>query len=56
MAKSGMKRPDPKQPHGTESNHNQSFPKNEVAPVPELQGKAKGSKKKARDIPAASIH
>lgn len=47
MAKAGMRRPDPKQPHGTESNRKQHFPKNEVAPVPELQGAAKRTKKKA---------
>lgn len=36
-----MKRPDPKEPHGTESNHKQNFPKNTQKPVPEIQGKAK---------------
>ncbi len=41
MAKKGMRRPDPKDPHGTESNHTQHFPKNSVQPVPEIQGKAK---------------
>ena len=41
MAKAGMRRPDPKDPHGTESNRKTHFPKNEVAPVPEIQGKAK---------------
>lgn len=50
MAKAGMRRPDPKQPHGTESNHISHFPKNEVAPVPELQGKAKRTKEKAKPI------
>ena len=30
MAKAGMKRPDPKQPHGTESNHKTHIPKNEL--------------------------
>jgi len=47
MAKAGMRRPDPKEPHGTESNKKQRFPKNAVPPVPELQGKAKRGKKKA---------
>jgi len=47
MAKAGMRRPDPKEPHGTESNHKSHFPKNDVPPVPEVQGKAKHSKKKA---------
>ena len=40
MAKAGMRRPDPKDPHGTESNRKTHFPKNEVAPVPEIQGTA----------------
>lgn len=47
MAKAGMRRPDPSDPHGTESNHKQKFPKNEVKPVPEIQGAAKTTKKKA---------
>lgn len=47
MAKAGMKRPDPKEPHGTESNKKNHFPKNEVPPVPEIQGKAKTGNKKA---------
>lgn len=41
MAKKGMRRPSPSDPHGTESNKKQKFPKNDVAPVPEIQGKAK---------------
>ena len=40
MAKAGMRRPDPKEPHGTESNHKAHNPKNDVPPVPEIQGKA----------------
>lgn len=48
MAKAGMRRPDPKDPHGTESNHKTHFPKNEVPPVPELQGKVKTGKQKAK--------
>lgn len=55
MAKAGMRRPDPKQPHGTESNKIQHFPKNSVTPVPEIQGKAKSGKEKAGDIPPAEI-
>ena len=39
MAKAGMRRPDPRQPHGTESNKKQHLPKNEVPPVPEIKGK-----------------
>jgi len=50
MAKAGMRRPDPKDPHGTESNKHNHFPKNEAHPVPELQGKAKTSDKKAKPI------
>ena len=38
MAKAGMRRPDPKQPHGTESNHKTNQTKNDVKPVPEIQG------------------
>jgi hypothetical protein len=47
MAKAGMRRPDPKAPHGTESNRITHFQKNEEPPVPEIQGKAKSGKKKA---------
>ena len=50
MAKAGMRRPDPKEPHGTESNRKTHIPKNDVAPVPELQGKAKSGKEKAKPI------
>lgn len=50
MAKAGMKRPDPKEAHGTESNHKMHIPKNSVAPVPEIQGKAKSGKAKAKPI------
>lgn len=41
MAKAGMRRPDPSDPHGTESNKKQKFPRNSMKPVPEIQGKAK---------------
>jgi hypothetical protein len=50
MAKAGMRRPDPKEPHGTESNRKTHIPKNDVPPVPELQGKAKHGKEKAKPI------
>lgn len=40
MAKQGMKRPD--------RTHTQ--PKNQVEPVPELQGKAKKTKEKAKPV------
>lgn len=41
MAKQGMKRPERTNIH----------PKNEVKPVPELQGKAKHSKEKSKPAP-----
>lgn len=48
MAKAGMRRPDPKEPHGTESNRKSHFPKNDAPPVQELQGSAKHAKQKAK--------
>lgn len=50
MAKAGMRRPDPKEPHGTESNKITHIPKNDEQPVPEIQGKAKAGHKKANPI------
>ena len=52
MDKSGMRRPDPSDPknHGTENHHVQNFEGNEEPPVPELQGKAKHTKEKAKPI------
>ncbi len=50
MAKQGMRRPDPKAPHGTESNRISHFPKNDAPPVPEIQGKAKHGDEKVRPI------
>jgi len=41
MAKAGMRRPSPSEPHGTESNKKQKKEKNTVPPVSEIQGKAK---------------
>jgi len=41
MAKKGMRRPSPSEPHGTEGNKKNKIPKNDVQPVPEIQGKAK---------------
>ena len=41
MAKKGMRRPDPEQPHGTESNKKQKFPQNIAPPVPEVRKKGK---------------
>ena len=48
MAKQGMRRPNPKEPHGTESNKKTHIKKNDEPPVPEIQGKAKSSKSKAK--------
>ena len=50
MAKAGMRRPDPKDAHGTESNHKLHIQKNDAPPVPEIQGKAKSGNKKARPM------
>ena len=50
MAKSGMRRPDPKAPHGTESNRITHFKKNGTQPVQEIQGKAKFTKEKAGSL------
>lgn len=50
MAKAGMRRPDIKEPHGTESNHKMHMPKNDFPPVPEIQGKAKYGKEKANPV------
>ncbi len=47
MAKKGMRRPDPSEPHGTESNKKNKHPKNDMPPVPEIQGKAKHGHEKA---------
>lgn len=45
-----MRRPNPEEPHGTESNKRNHFSKNEVNPVPEIQGKAKNGKEKANPV------
>lgn len=50
MAKAGMRCPDPRAPHGTESNHKTHLPKNTARPVPELQGKAKRGGEKAKPV------
>ena len=47
VAKAGMRRPDPSEPHGTESNKRQHFSKNDQSPVPELQGHEKTGNAKA---------
>ena len=41
MAKKGMRRPDPSDPHGTESNKKQKTDRNRQRPVPEIRGKKK---------------
>jgi hypothetical protein len=41
MAKAGMRRPDSKEPHGTESNKKLHLAKNDVPPVPEVRTKSK---------------
>ena len=50
MAKKGMRRPSPKEPHGTESNKKMQVSKNDMPPVPEIQGKAKSGKSKAGPV------
>jgi hypothetical protein len=50
MAKAGMRRPDPKEPHGTESNHKTHIPKNDLPPVLEIGAKSKRGKKRANPI------
>jgi hypothetical protein len=45
MAKAGMRRPDPSDAHGTESNTKQHEERNAQPPVPESKGKKKGKKK-----------
>lgn len=48
MAKAGMRRSDPEDPHGTESNHKIHMKKNDAYPIPsEIQGKAKTGNAKA---------
>jgi len=46
MAKAGMRRPDPSDPHGTESNKRMHMQKNDAPPVPEIQGKGKSGHQK----------
>lgn len=47
MAKAGMRRPDVKDPHGTESNKRMHIQKNDATPVPEIQGKGKSGHQRA---------
>lgn len=50
MAKAGMRRPDPQEPHGTESSKRLHIQKNDQKPVPEIQGRAKADHQKANPI------
>lgn len=51
MAKAGMRRPDPSNAHGTESNSKKHYKKNDVKNIPtEIQGKAKTGNAKAGTI------
>ena len=47
MAKQGMKRIDPRDSKRTQRNRRQNLPRNDVQPVPEIQGAAKSGNKKA---------
>lgn len=49
MAKAGMRRPDPQEPHGTESNHKFHKSKNDAPPVPEVREKAIRKREKDKD-------
>lgn len=49
MAKVGMRRSDVTEPHGTESNKKLHIERNELEPVPEIQGKAKAGHRKANN-------
>lgn len=48
MAKKGMRRPDVTEPHGTESNKKLNVSKNEQSPVPEIKGRARSGKERAK--------
>ncbi len=50
MAKAGMRRPDPRAPHGTEGKEGMHIPQNDAKPVPEIQGKAKAGHEKANPV------
>ena len=50
MAKAGMRRPDPADPHGTESNERMKKNENDVRPVPEIKGKAKSGNESAGNV------
>ena len=44
MSKAGMRRPSPKDSHGTESNRKTRIPKNDAKQVPELSDRQRHSK------------
>ncbi len=50
LAKAGMRRPSPTDPknHGQDKRNTFNDPKNDVDPVPEIQGKAKSSNEKIK--------
>ncbi len=48
MPKKGMRRPDPGDAHGTESNAKMERQKNDAPPVPEIQGKAKAGHERVK--------
>lgn len=50
MAKAGMRRPDPRGAHGTESNRKTHLPKNDAGPVPEIKGKNRRGHEKAGPV------
>ena len=50
MAKAGKRRPDQREPHGTEGHQKMNIPKNIVEPVPEIQ--VRQSPVKRRQIPS----
>lgn len=50
MAKAGMRRPNPAEPHGTEGRQRMNVQRNTEEPVPELQGKAKAGHEKAEPV------
>lgn len=49
MAKKGMKRPDNSENISTQSNHKNKYSKNDMTPVPEIQGNARSGHNKAND-------
>lgn len=51
MAKKGMRRPDPRAPFSSARNVVTQSEKNDAAPVPEIQGKAKSGQEKANPPP-----